>query len=148
VRATVAAGTTARSWLPLPGAITIPARCNSSMTSPYFFLRRVDRCFPLPRPPNSVSYHLQASSIAGVHLMPGPAQAPARLDTPPTPLSPSLDLLLPQPSRSDPRCCDLFGLIHRPFGRIASSRLDLSLSWPSRPDPSFPFYSAAGPRAP
>jgi hypothetical protein len=30
------------------------------------------------------------------------------------------------------------------FGRIASSRLDPSLPWPSRPDPSFPFYSAAG----
>jgi hypothetical protein len=55
-----------------------------------------------------------------------------------------LDPSLPRPSRPDPRCCDLPGSIRRPFGRIASSWLDLSLPWPSRPDPSFPFYSAAG----
>jgi hypothetical protein len=60
------------------------------------------------------------------------------------PSSPSLDPSLPQPSRRDPRCCDLPGSIRRPFGRITSSRMDPSLSWPSRSDPSFPFYSAAG----
>jgi hypothetical protein len=63
---------------------------------------------------------------------------------PPTPSSPSLDPWLPRPSRPDPRSCDLPGSIRRSFGRIASSRLDPSLSWPSRSDPSFPFYSAAG----
>jgi hypothetical protein len=80
------------------------------------------------------------------HPLPGPAQAPVRLDTlrrPPP--SPSLDPSLPQPSRPDPRCCDLSGSIRRPFGWIASSRLDPSLPWPSRLDLPFPpFYSAAG----
>jgi hypothetical protein len=42
------------------------------------------------------------------------------------------------------RCCDLLGSLRHPFGRIVSSRLDPSLLWPSRPDSSFPFYSAMG----
>ncbi len=48
------------------------------------------------------------------------------------------------PSRLDPRCYDLPGSIRHPFGRIAFSWLDPSMSWPSRPDPPFPFYSTAG----
>jgi hypothetical protein len=36
------------------------------------------------------------------------------------------------------RCCELLGSIRRPFGRIASSWLDLSLPRPSYPDPLLP----------
>jgi hypothetical protein len=80
------------------------------------------------------------------HPLPGPAQAPARLDPPPCPppSSPSLDPSLPRPSRPDPRSCVLLGSIRRPFGWIASPHPDPSLSWPSRPDLTFPFFSAAG----
>jgi hypothetical protein len=93
-------------------------------------------------PPSSSFSHRRCRQ----HPLPGPAQAPARLDTPrrPPPSSPSLDPSLSRPSRTDPRCCDLSGSIRRPFGWIASSRPDPSLSWPSRPDPTFPFFSAAG----
>jgi hypothetical protein len=74
------------------------------------------------------------------HPLPGPALAPAWLDTPrrPPPSSPSLDPSLPRPSRPDPRCCDLSGSIRRPFGWMVSSRLDPSLPWPSQPDLLFP----------
>jgi hypothetical protein len=80
------------------------------------------------------------------HPLPGPAQAPARLDPPrrPPPSSPSLDPSLPRPSRPDPRCRDLFGSICRPFGWIASSRLDPSLPWPSWPDLPFPLLFCRG----
>jgi hypothetical protein len=80
------------------------------------------------------------------HHFPGPAQAPARLDTPrrPPPSSPSLDPSLSRPSRPDPRCYDLSGSIRRPFGWIVSSRLDPSLPWPSRLNLSFPLLFCRG----
>jgi hypothetical protein len=42
------------------------------------------------------------------------------------------------------RCCDLPGSICRPFGRIASSRLDLSQPCLPGRIRGYPFYSAAG----
>jgi hypothetical protein len=74
----------------------------------------------------------------------GAGPCPAGPAPSPTPSSPSLDPPLSRPSRPDPRCCDLSGSIRRPFGWIASSCPDPSLPWPSRSDPTFPFFSAAG----
>jgi hypothetical protein len=61
------------------------------------------------------------------HHLPGPAQAPVRLDPPSTPSSPSLDLWLPRPSRSD-------STLLRP------SRLDPPSIWPNH---VFPYGSVA-----
>jgi hypothetical protein len=78
--------------------------------------------------------------------MPGPAQAPARMDPPCRP--PLHHLRWIGRCRGllgrIHRCCDLPGSIRRPFDRIASSRLDPSLSWPSRPDPLLPLLFCRG----
>jgi hypothetical protein len=42
------------------------------------------------------------------------------------------------------RCCDLFGSFRDHFDRIVPFRLYPSVSWPSRPNRRYPFYSAAG----
>jgi hypothetical protein len=57
----------------------------------------------------------------------GATPCPAGTALWPSPSSPSLDLSLPRPSRSDPCCRSLLGSIRCPFGRIVSSRLDPSL---------------------
>jgi hypothetical protein len=127
--------TSSPAWIPcapLP-CVGIFVRAAPCHCASHLLIARADA--PAVPPTSSFSRHWCCQ-----HPLPGPAQAPARLDPPrrPPPSSPSLDLSLPRPSRTDPRCCDLSGSIRRPFGWITSSRLDPSLSWPSRPDLPFP----------
>jgi hypothetical protein len=143
---------------PMLGSLSSPSLCPLHVHPPLRYVLR--RHPPTCRPSHRASHLLIARADAPAapptssfsrrrcrqHPLPGPTQTPARLDTPrrPPPSSPSLDPSLPRPSRPDPRCCVLLGLIRRPFGWITSPRPNPSLSWPSRPDPTFPFLSTAG----
>jgi hypothetical protein len=100
----------------------------------------------LTTPTPSSAFFLFTSPVVGVKsFMPGPAQAPARMDPP---RRPPLHLRWIRRCRGllgrIHRCCDLPGSIRRPFDRIASSRLDPSLSWPSRPYPPLPLLFCRG----
>jgi hypothetical protein len=133
--------TSSPAWIPyapLP-CVGIFARAAPCHRASHLLIARADA----PAGPPSSSFSRRRYRQ---HPLLGPAQAPARLDTPrrPPPSSPSLDLSLSRPSRPDPRCCDLSGSIRHHFGWIVSSRLDPSLSWPSRPDLSFPLLFCRG----
>jgi hypothetical protein len=126
------------SPVPLP-CVGIFARAAPCHRASHLLIARADA----PAAPPTSSFSRRRCRQ---HPLPGPAQAPARLDTP---RRPPLHRL-----RWIRRCRGLPGRIHVaatfparsavPFGWIASSRLDPSLPWPSRPDLLFPLLFRRG----
>jgi hypothetical protein len=105
---------------------------------------------PSPKTPSKASLSLSfelLSSLASNPSLQGPTQAPARLDPPPSPF-PFIAFVGSVVATAFPSGFTVAATFPvRPVVPLAgslSSWLNSSLSWPSRPDPSTLFYSAAG----